>query len=138
MVDEIVNLVIAMDQCPSIGRLRLWVPEECNHLVKVRDFADRVFRLDVDGFCLPRRYCAEGLDLPIVKSRGPSEVLETNGIGIYTVKLGKSTNCIMPPAIHESCLDGLEKGAHISFLVSAGTSGNDASSKILPSRNSMI
>lgn len=82
----------------------------------MRDLTNRDFCFDVDSLSLRCRNRAKGLDLTIVKPRRPPEISKTNRAGIDSMKLGKSSYCIMPPKVRESFFCGLE--ARCSHFVS--------------------
>ena len=68
MKHQIIDLVVAVDQCTSIPGLCGRVSEECHRILKVWDVAHRFFCLNVDGLCLRDGYRAKGLELAIVES----------------------------------------------------------------------
>ncbi len=108
MVYQVVNFVVAVDKCSSILWLRLRIAEERNNFIEVRDFAHRYFRFDVDSLGLRCRDRAKGLDLTIIESGRSSKVSKTNRAGVDAMKLGESTDGIMPPRVRKSCLGDLE------------------------------
>lgn len=68
MIDEIVDLVVAVNQCSSILRLRSRILEERYRVVVVWDFAYSDLCLYIDRLGLRSRNGAEGLDLSVVKA----------------------------------------------------------------------
>ena len=68
MEDQIVDLVVAVDQRGAISRPRPRILEKGHQVVEMRDLADRLVRLDVDGLRLRGRNGAEGRDLAVVEA----------------------------------------------------------------------
>ena len=138
MIDEIVDLVVAVNQCSSILRLRSRILEERYRVVVVWDFAYSDLCLYIDRLGLRSRNGTEGLDLSVVKGRGLAEAFHVDRAGSDTMQLRKRSDGIMPPVLCEKTYAKVQQPAHISVLSSAVTPGNAASSKIRPSRNSMM
>lgn len=94
--------------------------------------------LDIDRLGLRRRDGAEGLDLAIVEARGLAKAREADRGRRDAVKLCKGRDSILPPVQGEYGRNKHDVVGYIWFLSSALTPGNDASSNMRPSRNSMI
>jgi hypothetical protein len=52
MEDQIVDFIVSMNERGSVLRLHVYVLEEGNHILEMRDFSHRLFGLDVDGLGL--------------------------------------------------------------------------------------
>lgn len=120
MIDKIVDLVVAVDQCASILRLGFWISEELHYIFIMRSLAYWDFGLDIDGLSLRRRDGAEGLDLAVVETRGLAKAREANSGRRNAVKLRKRRDGILPPVHGENGRNKYgEAGSHlISFLSS--------------------
>lgn len=138
VIDKIVDLVIAMDQCASILRLGFWISEELHHIFVVRSLAYWGLGLDIHRLGLGRRDCAECLDLAVVETRRLTKAREADRGRRNAVKLCKRRDSILPPVHGENGKNQWDSLAHIWFLSLALTPGNDASSNMRPFRNSMI
>ena len=68
--NKIVNLVVAMNQGSPVGWLSRRIFEEGDHLIEMRDLANRNPGIDIDRLCLRCGNRGQCLDLPIVKTRG--------------------------------------------------------------------
>ena len=68
MVNQIVNLVVAVNHCPSISWLSQRISQEFHNIVVMRYLSDRTFRVYVDCFGLRRRYGAEGPNLTAIEA----------------------------------------------------------------------
>ena len=68
MVYKVVDLIVAVDQGPSIFWLCLRVLEERHRVLEVWDIADCFFGFNIDGHGLVGRYSTERLELAVVES----------------------------------------------------------------------
>jgi hypothetical protein len=98
MIDEVVDLVVAVHERGSVLGLEALVREEVDHTLKVRDIAHRLIGLHVFCRCLRRRDGLEGFDLSVVELRMLAVVRQSNRLGVDAVKLGQRSNGIVPPA----------------------------------------
>jgi len=78
VIDEVIDLVVAMDQCSPVLRLRAWIPEKRNRIIVVRNLSNSNFRINIDRVGLRRRDCAKGLDLAVVEAPWLAKVSEAN------------------------------------------------------------
>ncbi len=69
VVNKVIDLVVAMDQCSPVLRLRAWIPQKRDRVIVVRNLSYSSLRFVIDGFGLGRGNRAEGLDLAVVKAR---------------------------------------------------------------------
>lgn len=118
VIDKIVNLVVAVDQCASILRLGFWISEELHYIFIVWSLAYWSLGLDIDGLGLRRRDGAEGLNLAVVEAQGLAKSREADRGRRNAVKLRKRRDGILPPVHVEN---GRNKhgvaGSHlVSFL----------------------
>lgn len=97
MIDNVVNLVVAVDQCASILRLGFWISEKFNYILIVRSLAYWDLRLDIDRLGLRHRDGAKGLDLATVEARGLAKAGEADRGRRNAVKLCKRRDGILPP-----------------------------------------
>ena len=138
MIYKVVDLVITVDQCASISRVVFLFAKKLHYSFIVRSLTHWDRGLDIDRLRLRRRDGAEGLDLAIIKVRRLAKAREADRGRRDAVKLRKRHNGILPPEDGEYCRIKTGVVAHIWFLSSILTPGNDASSNMRPSRNSMI
>lgn len=156
MKDQVVDLVVAVNERRAVLGLCAPVLEEGNHVVEVRDLADRHVRLDVDGLRLRLRDRPEGRDLPVVEAGGLAEVGQPDRGGVYAVQFRERSDRIVPPAsrsvrsmvvrgdlaLRRCAVAGFVAGGsrerYISVRSSGVTPGSQASSMMRPSRNSMM
>jgi len=137
--DDIVNLIVAVDERPSILRLHPLVFEELYHIVEVRYRPYRFICLYISRLSLELANCRESLDLPVVETGGLAIALKTNIFRLNLVEFGKCSYGIAPPVLPSVTLLRYScRRTDISALSSGVTSGMLASTIILPSRNSMI
>ena len=97
MIHQIVDLEVPMHNRVSITGPRLRVPEEGDHVVEMRDRADGLARLDVDGLGLRGRDGGEGFELAVVEAGGLAEGGDVDGGGDDAVELGEGVDCCAPP-----------------------------------------
>ena len=144
MEDKIINLVIAMNQRRSILGLRPRITEEPDHIIKVRYLPHQLFAIHIHRLRLRGGNASQRSNLPIVEARRLAETGQTYGLGIDAVEFGKGPDRIVPPESSSAAAAGLRGArdgsmrAYISVLSCGETPGNEASSIILPSRNSII
>ena len=138
MIYKVVDLVITVDQCASISRLVFLFAKKLHYIFIVRSLAYWDRGLDIDRLRLRGRDGAEGLDLAIIEARRLAKAREADRGRRDEVKLRKRHNGILPPVDGEYGRNKNGRVAHIWFLSSILTPGNDASSNMRPSRNSMM
>lgn len=68
MVDEVIDLVVAVDQGPSVPRLRLGISQECHGLIEMGDIPYRGVCFDIRCLSLRGRDCTKRFELAIVES----------------------------------------------------------------------
>lgn len=101
MKHQIVNLIIAMHKRRSILRLRLRIAEEPDHLVEMRDLANGLLGLDVDGLCLGFGDGVEGRELPVVEARRLAEGGHVDGGRGDAVELCEGADGGVPPVVSQ-------------------------------------
>jgi hypothetical protein len=97
--DHVINLVVAMNERPSIFWLHLFVFEEVYHIVKMRYRSHRFISLGIPRFSLKLVDCRKGLYLPVVKPGGSAIALKTNIFRLDLMELGKRSYGIVPPIL---------------------------------------
>lgn len=102
MIDKVVDLVIAVDQCTSILRLGCWISEELHYIFKMRRLSYWGLGFDINSLGLRRRDGTEGLDLAVIEARGLAKVREANRGRRNAVKFRKRHDSILPP-VHGEC-----------------------------------
>lgn len=68
VIDQVVNLVVAMDQCSPVLRLRIRISKKGYCIIVMRDLSHRTFRFNVNDLGLRRRNGTKGLDLTVVEA----------------------------------------------------------------------
>jgi len=101
MKHEIVDLVVAVDYACPVDGLHYWVSKELDHLVEMRDLANRNLRFHVHCLGLRCRDRTQGLDLAAIETVRLPEVGEAMHICINVMKFPKRSNSIMPPDLHQ-------------------------------------
>lgn len=142
MEDDVVDFVVAVDE----GRAVLWlgavVAEEGDHVVLMGDFADGFAGFFVFGGSLGLRDCVEGCDLAGVEAGGFSVGGEVYGGRGYAVEFCEGGDGGVPPTGRLVNVRRLKRclvfRAYIFVRSSGVTSGRTGSSKMRPSRNSIM
>lgn len=88
MVDQVVNLIIAVDRGAPIRWLQMFVPEEIQHFFNMGYLSHRFIRLHVPSLCLCFADCREGFDLAIVETGRSTKTLKSDVFRIDSVKFG--------------------------------------------------
>src|ERR1700749_4391683 len=96
MEHQIVDLVIAMDQCHAIFWLCRFLLEEGNHFVEMRDVADGNLRVHVLCLSLCLRQRPKCLQLAVVEPSVTTEVCKSNLFDVYSMEFGQSSQRIVP------------------------------------------
>ena len=105
--DEVVDFVVAVHQRGAIEGLLGLVGKKGHHIPEVRDVADRLVGVEVDGFGLRGGDRAEGFDLSVVEAGGFAEVLEGDGGWRDAVEFGERDDGGVP---HFCAVEGGDVG----------------------------
>lgn len=141
MEHDVVDLVVAVHKRRAVFGLRVGIREEGDHVVLVRDLADGLAGVFVFGCGLREGDCVEGGDLAVVEARGLAVGGEVDRGGLDAVEFGEGGYGGVPPALNVLALGlGIWQGerSYIFVRSSGVTSGMAGSSKMRPSRNSMM
>jgi len=95
--DHIVNLVVSVHKAAPVLWLRLWVSEELHHFVVVWDFADRLFRINVNSTGLSSLNGLESVQLAVVEARRLAVAFQSHFLWVNTMEPGESLDGILPP-----------------------------------------
>lgn len=103
MVDEVVNLVVAVNERATILRLCIWISQEGNNVLEMWDIAHKVFVFHVDCLGLRARYGAESLQLSVVEARVLPKTREVHRVGVDPVHFANRSDRIVPHVIPLVC-----------------------------------
>jgi len=78
VIDEVIDLVVAVDQCSPVLRLRPRITEKRYRIIVVRNLTYRHFRFNIDGLGLQGGSRAKGLDLAVVEAGWPAKASEAD------------------------------------------------------------
>jgi len=146
MKDHIINLEIPMYERASIAGLGASLREEVDGVVEMRDLAHGFVGLYVGDGGLGEAEGFEEGDLAVVEAGGFAEGGEGDGGGGGAVEAGELADRVVPPGMSRGsqilggmwCGKRVGSNTYIAVRSSGVTPGMEGSSKILPSRYSMM
>ena len=143
--DDIVDFVVAVDKSGAVLGLGTAVLKEGDHVVLMGNLANSFACFFVFGRGLRLRDCVEGGELSVVEARGLAIGGEADVRGDDAVEFGERGDGRAPPGMNASVIVrvGSVRGiavraAYMAVRSSAVTPGRAGSSKMRPSRKSMI
>lgn len=115
MEHDIVNLIVAMYERPSIFRLALLPREKGHHIVEMWYLPNGFFGVDVHSRSLSIGKILEKGCLAIVEAGGLAKGGEVDRGRGNAVEFGKRANCVVPPSIAR-CISNAQRGSQFSRI----------------------
>jgi hypothetical protein len=142
--DQVINFVVPVDQRTPVPGLLLYILEEPDLLIEMRQLPNWLPRFHIHDGGLGRVDRAPRLHLPRVEAGRLAEPCEADVRRLQAMELCQRPYGVPPPIWSSQSAIGLPaapgvlpRQTHISVLSSADTPGMAGSSMTRPSRNSM-
>ena len=91
MKHQVVNLIIPVYERHPVFGLGLFLSEEGDHVVKMWDVSNGLFRVDILRFGLRLLQCPKCLQLAIIEATMTTEISEPNLFDVYSVEFGQGS-----------------------------------------------